>query len=341
MTNKTAKTCEEQATERTSALVALQNMDPNAALAPLKTLFASRDKCSGLIRRQAISLLAANGVLAANNSDAMNDLIVHIAATDPDAEVRSSAYAMLSQIPTSASIEVLSGVLMGAPDDARRQEALTALASNKSSAARKVIHDFVLNDSGPEEIRGAAIEALAHPTYAQAYMMGTPSVDEMSRLTEILKENGSLLRDIYPKLRSEGLKKSLLNGLISLGGPDNKKMVLDVIASKSEPLDMRRELFNNVISNLGDQGSETQPRPFATVDDLAGVYDRMSDRQMRESLVGLFASHSTENLAFEKLASIARSDKDKELRRVAIEGLANSKNAKAAAVLSDIVNQQH
>jgi tetratricopeptide (TPR) repeat protein len=331
--SQTQRSCEEQVSESAAALVALQNMAPDSVIGPLKKLFARRDKCSLLLRRQAITIVPAG-------SEVMNDLIVEVAATDPDPEVRSSAYAMLSQIPSTASIEVLGNVLKTAPDDARKEEALNSLASNRNATARKMIRDFIMDADQPEELRGKAIQSLATPPYAQPYF-GEASVDETARVAEILKENGALLRETYPKLKADGLKKGLVLGLISLGGAENRKVVFDVIASKTEPIDYRRELLTNITYSLGDnQLLDTHPKPFASADDLVPLYDRLSDRSMRETLIGIFAAHSDETAPFEKLASIALKEPNKNLRGVAITGLANSKNPKAAAVLSEIVNQQ-
>ena len=58
----------------------------------------------------------------------MDQLIITIATTDPDPEVRGSAWAMLSQIPTEASVDALAGVLRTAPDDSWKDQALQSHA---------------------------------------------------------------------------------------------------------------------------------------------------------------------------------------------------------------------
>ena len=58
---------------------------------------------------------------------------------------------------------------------------------------------------------------------------------------------------------------------------------------------------------------------------------------MRESLLETLANRP-EEAAFDKVAWIARGDRDKSLRTVAIQALSASKNPKAAAVLAEIVN---
>src|SRR5258708_15216250 len=126
------------------------------------------------------------------------------------------------------------------------------------------------------------MSALASPQYATPFA-GQASVEDITRLAAILKENSGFLREAFPKLKEESLKKQLLQALVSLGGLENKKLVLDVIAAKAEPIDLRREALGQVTAALpGPRSDDQQAKPFVAIDDLGALHERLADPAMRE-----------------------------------------------------------
>jgi hypothetical protein len=101
---------------------------------------------------------------------------------------------------------------------------------------------------------------------------------------------------------------------------------MDIALNEREPIEMRKKaLF---------WAGQTS----ASMDQLAGLYDRMENQEMKEQLIFVY-SQRHEAAALDKLIQIAKTEKDKELRKKAIFWLGQSHDPRAAQVLSEIINQ--
>jgi hypothetical protein len=70
--------------------------------------------------------------------------------------------------------------------------------------------------------------------------------------------------------------------------------------------------------------------------DLATLYDRMNDREIKEQLIFVY-SQRREAAAVDKLMDIARNEKDRELRKKAVFWLSQSRDPRVAKFLEDLI----
>ena len=103
--------------ERVIALNALMQMDAERAMPLLKKVMARRDKCSEILRRKAVFLIAQK------RTDEAADILVDAARNDPDAEVREQAVQWLSRVParSRSASSATSPPSRGTPRRARRR----------------------------------------------------------------------------------------------------------------------------------------------------------------------------------------------------------------------------
>jgi hypothetical protein len=119
-----------------------------------------------------------------------------------------------------------------------------------------------------------------------------------------------------------------------------------VAIESKEPIEIRREALRTAASiplkRSRTSWSHTEiarsSAPAIGIDDLVKGYDKLEDRQMKTELLTILARR-TEDAAFNKVASIAKNDKDKNLQQQAIQYLAASKDPRAAKALSDVLDK--
>jgi len=71
---------------------------------------------------------------------------------------------------------------------------------------------------------------------------------------------------------------------------------------------------------------------------LLKLYDGVSDPQLKQALIGLYAKPGERN-AVDKLIAIAKVEEDRSLRRHAISSLSKSDDPRAKEVLQEIVER--
>src|SRR5690606_15549728 len=101
----------------------------------------------------------------------------------------------------------------------------------------------------------------------------------------------------------------------------------EVAATGSEPIEIRKK----AIFWLGQSAG-------ASLNDLFSLYDRMTDREIREQLIFVY-SQRRERAAVDKLVEIARNDPDRELRKKALFWLGQSEDPRVARILEDILSK--
>jgi hypothetical protein len=139
-------------------------------------------------------------------------------------------------------------------------------------------------------------------------------------------ENAAYLRSLYGKLGNQDLKEKVLFSLSEMQGQGNVAWLLNVAQNERESTDLRKKaLFWAAQSGL-------------TAADLASFYDRTTDQEMHEQII--FAlSQLRGAAATDKLISIARTERDPDLRKKAIFWLSQSKDPRVGEVLMGIVNK--
>jgi HEAT repeat protein len=284
--------------ERVVALNALMQMDADRAMPLLKKVMARRDKCSELLRRRAVFLVAQK------RTDEAADILVDAARNDPDQEVREQAVYWLSRVPGTKSLTFLRDVATRPGNTDVRKKAIFALANMRDSAARTTLREIASASGGDREVREEAIQWLG--------MRGTA-------------EDAAWLREIYPRLESRDLKDKVLYAVSRQ--PGTERWLLDRALDANESLELRKQaLF------------WAGQRKEIPLDQLFAMYDRVTDREMKEQLIYVY-SRRPEPAAVDRMISIARTEKDRSLRSTAVQWLARSKDPRAVEFLINLIEK--
>jgi HEAT repeat protein len=273
-------------------------MDAERAMPLLKRVMARRDKCSEHLRRRAVLLIAQK------RTDEAADILVDAARNDPDGEVREQAVYWLSRVPGEKSLNFLRDVATKPGNTEVRKKAIFALSNMSNPAARQTLRDVASASGGDREVREEAIQWLGQRGSA---------------------EDAAWLRELYPRLDSRDLKDKVLFAVSRR--PGNEQWLLDRALDAREDIELRKQaLF------------WAGQRKEVSLDQLLGLYDRVTDREMKEQLIYVYSRRS-EPAAVDRMISIARNEKDKNLRSTAVQWLARSKDPRAVSFLLELIDK--
>ena len=135
--------------------------------------------------------------------------------------------------------------------------------------------------------------------------------DVRDRAIRGLGEQGqtSYLRRMYARLDATDLKDRVLRALGEAGGAENLGFVRQVALEPKENADLR----DRALRTLDESGIRSE--------ELARLYDSISDRELRDRLIRLMADRG-DDVSRDKLGRIAASDPDADLRERARRKLA-------------------
>jgi hypothetical protein len=274
-------------------------MDAANASPVLKRIMAKKDECSAPLRRKAVFQIAQQ------RSDEREDMLLDAARNDPDRETRRQAVFWLSQVNTPKALDAIQDVLNNSNDPAVQENALFALSQHRSPRAGEILRAWATGDR-PAHLREKAIFQLSQQR--------DPA-------------NGRFLRDLYGKLDDERLKRQVLFALSQRRGEGNEKWMLDVALDEKEDVDVRKQALFFVGQMRG-----------APVADLIALYDRMSNRVMKEQLIYTY-SQIRDATIVDKMMDIARNEKDIELRKKALFWLGQSKDPRVVKFMLEIIER--
>lgn len=286
---------------RITALNALMQMNSEDALPVLKQVLAKRDACSAELRRKAVY------VVANKRSDESESILSSVARTDPDRDVRMAAVSSISNLRTEHSAILLDSIIRGSTDMELKQHAIAALAQHSSPKAGELLRGYVSQGDGSEELREYAIMYLAQ-----------------SRRSP---QNSEFLRDQYKRTTSRRVKEKIVNSLASSPSAENAQFLLTVAMDEQEPAETRRQALYQAASSR-----------MISFDSLATMYDRVTNRDMKETLLNIYAQRRGGD-GVDKLIDIVKKERDRELRNRAVQYLGQSRDPKAAQFLAQLINQ--
>ena len=76
-----------------------------------------------------------------------------------------------------------------------------------------------------------------------------------------------------------------------------------------------------------------------SIQELAALYDRMGDTEMKESIIFTLSQRQSDRAAIDKMFDIAKNEKDAELRKKAIFWLGQSHDPRVQQFLMDLINK--
>lgn len=285
---------------RIAALNALLQMDAERAVPILKRVLARRDRCAEILRRKAIFLVSQH------RTSETEDILLAAARSDPDKEVREQAVFWLSQVGSARSVVALDSILRNSRDVELQGKAIFALGQSKDAKAQQALRDYASQETVPTEVREQAIFWLGQTGDA---------------------ENGAFLRSLFGRTSNREIKEKIIFSVSQNRGSAKDRWLLDLALNEKEDMELRK------------QGLFWAGQSGTAIGDLIALYDRMSDREMRDQLIFAY-SQRREPAAVDKLIQIAKTDPNKELRKQAIFWLSQNKDPRAAEFLLQIIEQQ-
>jgi HEAT repeat protein len=291
--------CDNEDDTQSAALNALLQMDADKALPILKKVLARRDEGSLCLRRKAVFLVSQH------EGRETERILLDVARTDPDSEVREQAVQWLSQVDSPAAVAALDSILRSASDPALQDKAIFALSQQDSPRARQALKDFALRANVSSDLRQKAI-----------FWIGQG--DDPDRLW--------FLKTLYTQLRDGESRDKILFSMSQIEGRESQRWLLQVAGDVNESIELRKKA-------LFWAGQSDLP---AT--ELFTLYDKMPNREMKDQLIFVY-SQRDERAAVDKLFEIARTETDRELKKKAIFWLGQSDDPRVPAFLERLLEK--
>jgi TolA-binding protein len=285
--------------EKMAALNALLQMNEDRAMPILKKVMARRDEGAVCLRRKAVFLISQHA-----GPDAEAALLAAV-RNDPDAEVREQAVFWLSQVNTEHAAIALDSILRTSDDPVVQEKAIFALSQHDSDRSMRSLRDYALNANAPRNLRENAIFWLGQSGRA---------------------DNSGFLKSLFKSVRDESLKDKIIFSISQQSSRDNQRWLIDIATDPNEETEIRKKaIFWAGQSNV-------------PLTELFGLYDRIPDREIRDGLIFAYSQRG-ERAAIDKLVEIAKTEKDRELRKKALFWLGQSHDPRVAQILEDILNK--
>jgi HEAT repeat protein len=289
--------------ERIDALNALAQMDAEQALPNLRRVLARRDACTQQMRRTAVWLVASR----VKPVDAA-PILMSVAKTDPDREVREQAVFWMSNVPTEEATGMLIELAKKSEDIDMQKRAVYALSRSKSPRAATTLREIALDASAEVELRSDAVR----------YFLTGPARTSDDAMP--------FLKDVYGRADDSRFKESLLSIIGSRRNEDSRNFLVEIAQNSRESMETRRIAIWSLQSS-GVTGAQ-----------LAVIYDRGTEVELRKQVISVLGNLK-DNGGVDKLIDIARNDKNSELKKQAISSLQRTKDPRAVALLQEIINR--
>ncbi len=257
-------------------------------------------------RRSALSAL----VRRHDAADALpaRELVSLLAGVARDAQehnsFRQSALGTLSRLDRGEGIPTLIQMSSTSDDPWLAKEAVDVLGRSGDPRALRVVREVASRADAPAEARISAMNGLARE-YAT-----TADVEALTRT--------------YPTLTTDRLRDAALGALAQVGGATARRFLLGIVEDEAQPARQRR------------RAASLLDRAGVAVRDVIGVYDKVSDGEVRVQLIEAMAQAGTRD-ATRKLVAIAQGDTQLAARRRAISLLGRSDDPAVREALKGIV----
>jgi TolA-binding protein/HEAT repeat protein len=333
--------------ERIDALNAVTQLDAEKAMPILKKVLARREPCTQQLRRTAVWLVASR------KQTESASILMDVAKTDPDREVREQAVFWMANVPTDEATGMLIDLAKNGDDMDLRKRAVYALSRSKTPKAATTLRELALDTKVPEELRGEAFNWYMNSSAARAD-------DDLM----------PFFMDVYGRADGLALKQRLMSAIISSKIDDTRriKFFSDLALNDRESMELRRSAVSMIVSNArvnrngmtftfngqnaavagtpvakgqssASGGTATAtPASTAAVAALSNIYDKASDIEIRRQALSSLGSLNVD-ASIEKLISVARTEKNTELRKSAISYLTRTKDPRAIALLQEIIER--
>ena len=317
----------EDAEIKAEALSALLQADPNGGVEVLRRVLTKKDECSISLRRRAVGHLARIG------GQGGRAVLAEVAASDPAPEVRGEAIGALAQQAGGAGLALIGPVLDRATDDATLRAALSALARARDVDVSPLVRRVVERSDVSEAVRADAIRGLVRrgepeggTAAARAASLTRASSQAASGRSSHRLEDGDavFLKGLYERTQSTTIRRAIVEAMSYATDAVRDGWVVGLLRNPATDPRERSAL----LAALG--------RSQISVEEIAKLYDAMSEREARSILVGILGRR-LEPAATDKLVDIAKRGTDPSIRREAIAALARKNDPRTTKLLLELV----
>jgi HEAT repeat protein len=230
------------------------------------------------------------------------DILLASARSDPDDDVRQQAVFWLSQVHDPRAVGMLDSLLLHSDDEGIREKAMFALTQQHDHGS-PMLRDFATREGESEELREKAVFWLGQ----------TNNPDDEA-----------WLKTFFRQAKNEDLKEKIIFSIAQ--HHDSGDWLLSVVSDSTQSMDTRKK----ALFWLGQEHSSTGQ--------LVDLYGKLRDQELKEAVV--FAlSQRNQAAAIDELMTIAKTDKDPELRKKAVFWLGQSHDPRVAQFLSELINK--
>jgi len=320
------KPCDREEMEvRAEALSALAGTDPGSVSGVIKRVLADRDECTEPLRRRAVYLLGKTDDAGAQ------DALLDAAKNDPSDRVRSDAITRLAQLPGDRQVPLLAQLLAGSSDENIQMAVVGGLARSEDPAARAELRRIIEREDLSERVRVGAIRGLARAGWISLPATITVRDQEVSltrrrESPSLTDDDATFLRSLYGRVESRAVKLAIVETMARYGGDAGDTWLMTLARDPSQDTRFRSAALSRL--RRADVG----------VAELAKLYDTLTDRRLRSTMVDILGAR-TEPEATDKLLDIARQDTDPSIRRRAISALARKKDPRTTKLLLQLVEK--
>jgi HEAT repeat protein len=283
---------------RIAALNALMQMDAERAVPILKQVLARREPCTSALREKAVFILSQKHTAETAN------ILMNVARSDPDQDVREAAVQWLSQVPGSTGL--LEEILKSNADEDIKDKALFALSQQNEPRAQQALREFAQREGESSDLREKAIFWLGQRRSG---------------------ENTEFLRNMYGRIKDQDLRDKIMFSLSQQRGAGNEQWLMGIALNSKEDIELRKK----ALFLAGQSG--------VAIPELAQLYDRMADTEMKDAIIFSLSQRQSDKAAIDKMFDIAKNEKDPELRKKAIFWLGQSRDPRVQQYLMDLINK--
>jgi HEAT repeat protein len=211
----------------------------------------------------------------------------------------------LSRTNDPRAVTVLDSVLRSSKDQDVQQAALFALSTKQSPEARRLLRTYVTKQGISPELAGMALFQVARDPET------TPAE----------------LKQFYANASTTEMKQQILVAMMTRHDKDSQ-WLMQIATNKNEDKELRQQALVTLVQS---------DMPTA---DLLKLFDSLpADDEMQGMMVMLMARRPNDPAITDRLITIARTSKDKELRQQAIFWLSQSKDPRATKLLEEMLEQ--
>jgi HEAT repeat protein len=301
--------CSNDADEvRRAALVGFMQYDATQVIPVIEKLLERRDECSVGLRRQALELLARS------REPERVELMLRVARTDPSVTVRRQAVQALAQTNSERSTMLLDSIANNTTDSDIAESAMRGLAQQATPEARQALRRVAEKTTLAIEVRERAVNYLGS-----------------ARRTP---EDVQYFKELYGKTSSPQLRQSILRSVGSQRSPETMSWLLGIARDRGQEIELRQVALRSA-GNYSNSGYSVG----LEIKDLVALYDEFAHQpDMQEQLLDVLAQRP-ESAATDKLLQIANDGADINLRRRAVQRLAQRRDPRVRQFLLEMVSR--